>query len=55
MFILHVLPFMSQGSLRDHLVDPARRFAMGWKQRLLLLNATAKAVHFLHTPVDSRN
>jgi hypothetical protein len=48
-----VYPFMSEGSLSEHLNDPIRRFAMGWKQRLLLLNATGKAVLFLHSADES--
>jgi hypothetical protein len=46
-----VYPFMAEGSLSEHLTDPLRRAKLGWAQRLLVMQAIAKAVLFLHSPL----
>jgi hypothetical protein len=46
-----VYPAMTEGSLAEHLSDPSKRASIGWTQRLHVLQAVAKAVLFLHSPI----
>ncbi|XP_057949835.1 probable LRR receptor-like serine/threonine-protein kinase At1g14390 [Malania oleifera] len=46
-----VLQHISNGSLRDHLVDERKREVLKWPQRMAITIGVVRGIHFLHTGV----